>query len=80
MAKKVKFRPTKRLKKLNCPFCESKKEALYTEPDIIGKFLSERGRIIGRDRTGVCPKHQKKLAIAIKRARHLALISFVSRI
>lgn len=79
MAKKIKFRPVTRLKKLICPFCEGTRVPSYKESLVIGRFLSERGRIIGRDRTGVCPKHQKRLAIEIKRARHLALLPFVSR-
>lgn len=79
MAKKIKFRSNSRFRKLNCPYCEGKKEPTYRSSEILGRFLSERGRIIGRDRTGMCPKHQRKLTIEIKRSRHLALLPFIAR-
>lgn len=43
-------------------------------------FITDRGKIISRGRTGVCAKHQRKLAREIKRARHLALLPFVARV
>lgn len=53
------------------------------EPDFkevanLSRFLSERGRIVGRDRSGTCAKHQRGLTVEIKRARHLALLPFVA--
>ena len=41
------------------------------------KFVSERGKILPRRATGACAKHQRMIAIAIKRARHMALLPFV---
>jgi len=57
-----------------CPFCVAKKEPDYKDYKTLEKFLSDRAKIVGRDRTGVCAKHQKKLTVAIKRARFLALL------
>jgi small subunit ribosomal protein S18 len=62
-----------------CPFCQEKIEPNYLEVAQLVKFVSERGKIMGRDRSAVCAKHQRRLAIAIKRARHLALIGFTSK-
>jgi small subunit ribosomal protein S18 len=52
----------------------------YKEPDILRGFLTERGKIVPRRISGNCAKHQRKLTMAIKRARDLALLPFtVSR-
>jgi len=59
-----------------CPFCVQRKDPDYKEYKILERYLSDRAKIVGRDRTGVCSNHQRKLASAIKRARHLALLSF----
>jgi len=61
----------------SCFFCDEKKEPDYKKPDDLVRFTSERGRILSRDKTGVCAKHQRRVAVAIKRARHLALLPFV---
>ncbi len=50
----------------------------YKEFEILRKFISERGKIMGRDKSGVCARHQRRLAKAIKYDRHLALLPFVS--
>jgi len=64
----------------NCPFC--KKEAIlnYKEVDVLKKSISERGKIIGKDRTGICSKHQRGLTKEIKRARFLALLPYISSV
>jgi len=62
-----------------CQFCEEKTEPDYLEVTKLIKFVNERGKIMGRDRSAICAKHQRRLAIAIKRARHLALIGFISK-
>jgi len=76
----TRIKNTRRIKKLVCKFCEKKLEPDYKMPEETVNFLSERGKILSRDKSGVCPKHQRKLVIAIKRARHLALLPFVSGI
>jgi len=62
----------------NCFFCKEKAEPSFKEVANLSRFLSERGRIIGRDRSGMCARHQRKLTAEIKRARHLALLPFVA--
>lgn len=64
--------------KKNCIFCKENLPIDYKDLSLLKKYVSERGKIIGRGRTGVCSKHQKHIAIAIKRARFLALLPFVS--
>lgn len=61
-----------------CQFCVEKKEPYFKDVAALSRFLSERGRIEGRIRTGVCAKHQRVLTREIKRARHLALLPFVA--
>ncbi|KKU56405.1 30S ribosomal protein S18 [Candidatus Amesbacteria bacterium RIFCSPLOWO2_02_FULL_48_11] len=62
----------------NCQFCKERVRLHFTEVATLSRYISDRGRIIGRDRSGVCAKHQRGLSIAVKRARHLALLPFVS--
>jgi len=49
----------------------------YKQADVLRRFLTERGKIRPRRQTGTCATHQRQLALAIKRARHLALLPFV---
>lgn len=51
----------------------------YKDVSLLSKFVSERGKIFPRTKTGVSNKHQKALTQAIKRARHLALLPFIVR-
>ncbi|MDD3679620.1 MAG: 30S ribosomal protein S18 [Candidatus Shapirobacteria bacterium] len=74
------FSRTKRPLIKKCFFCQSKTQPDYKEIDNLSKFITERKKIAPREYTGVCAKHQRKLAKSIKRARHLALIPFVSQI
>jgi len=60
-----------------CYFCERGKEPSYKDYEELAKFLSERGKIIGRRQTGMCAKHQRILAREIKRARQLALLPYL---
>ena len=61
-----------------CSLCVGKvKEIDYKDPVKLRHFISDRGKIEPRRRTGTCAKHQRALAMAIKRARHLALLPFV---
>ncbi len=60
-----------------CTFCVDKAKSIdYKDPSKLRRFVSDRGRIEGRRRTGVCAKHQRWLATALKRARHLALLPY----
>jgi small subunit ribosomal protein S18 len=49
----------------------------YKDIKRLQRYVSERGKISPRRRTGTCAKHQRALATAIKRARHMALLAFV---
>ncbi|MFI5241344.1 MAG: 30S ribosomal protein S18 [Microgenomates group bacterium] len=60
-----------------CPFCVAKTTPDYKDIDNLSKFLNDRAKIMGKDRSGVCSKHQRRLTLAVKRARHLALLPFV---
>jgi small subunit ribosomal protein S18 len=79
MAAKRKQRPqTERRRPLNdvCPFCANKVLPDYKNYQELEKFVTDRRKILGRSRSGVCAKHQKVLAREIKRARHIALLPF----
>jgi small subunit ribosomal protein S18 len=67
-------------RKRYCYFCKEKKGPEYKEAETLKKFVTERGKIVNRSRTGVCTKHQRKLATEIKRARTIATLPFVPRI
>ena len=49
----------------------------YKNPDLLVRFITDRGKILPRRITGTCAKHQRHLARAIKRARTIALLPFV---
>ena len=60
-----------------CFFCRDKIEINYKDPVQLRPYISDRGKIQPRRRTGTCAKHQRPLAVAIKRARHIALLPYV---
>ena len=61
-----------------CFFCRDKVEKIeYKDPVQLRPYISDRGKIQPRRRTGTCAKHQRRLAVAIKRARHIALLAYV---
>ena len=61
-----------------CRFCTDNTEVInYKDPVKLRQYISDRGKIEPRRRTGTCAKHQRALAVAIKRARHLALLPYV---
>ena len=60
-----------------CRFCSDHVMDLdYKDSERLGRFLTEKGKIVGRRITGNCAKHQRLLARAIKRGRHAALLAF----
>ncbi len=70
--------PRKGRKKV-CVFCVDKVESIdYKDVSQLRRFVSERSKILPRRVTGTCAKHQRELTTAIKRARHLALLPYVS--
>ncbi len=61
-----------------CRFCADKALSIdYKEPKTLRNFTTERGKIIPRRISGTCAKHQRKLTLAIKRARTIALLPYV---
>ena len=79
-AAKTPFRPNVNHKKKKvCQFCVDKvTEIDFKETAKLRKYISERAKIVPRRVTGTCAKHQRQLAIAIKRARIVALLPYVS--
>lgn len=60
-----------------CTFCSDKEQKIdYKNYDLLRRYVHEDGKIRPRRQSGNCAKHQRKIAIAIKRARHLALLPF----
>jgi len=71
-------RPMFRRRKV-CKFCADKIDDInYKDAKLIGPFVPERGKILPRRISGTCATHQRKLQVAIKRARQLALIPYVA--
>jgi small subunit ribosomal protein S18 len=61
-----------------CPFCESRVRFLdYKDDRSLGRFITDTGKILPSRLSGVCSRHQRQLATAIKRARYLALIPYI---
>ena len=60
-----------------CQFCVDNVDTLdYKNVELLARQTSPDGKITARRRTGTCARHQRMLAIAIKRARHMALLGF----
>lgn len=60
-----------------CQFCSEKATAIdYKQHDLLKRYITEQGKIRARRETGTCAKHQRMVARAIKRARHMALLPF----
>lgn len=79
MSMRTKIRRSRRAKvvKENCPFCKEKTSPSVREVEVLRRYITERGKIVGRAKTGICAKHQRALTIAIKHARHVALLPYV---
>jgi len=72
------FHPMHRRKKV-CAFCTEKMDTIdYKDINRLRKYISERSKILPRRVTGTCAKHQRDLTTAIKRARQMALLPFVT--
>jgi small subunit ribosomal protein S18 len=68
-------RPRYAPKRKFCSFCKDKDVVIdYKESEKLRRYISDRGKIEPRRKSGTCAKHQRLLAMAIKRARHLALL------
>ena len=68
-------------KRKGCPLCAPGMEHIdYKDPDMLGRFISEGGRMLPSRITNVCAKHQRKLKKAIRLSRIIALLPFVFKI
>ena len=73
----MKRRPIRRKKKVSV-FCAEKNAVIdYKDVNKLRKYVSERGKILPRRITGNCAKHQRALTVAVKRARHVAIMPYV---
>ncbi len=69
-----------KFKKKMCRFCLDKTLKIdYKSSEIVGRFITDRGKILPRRVTGTCANHQRELSAAIKRARHIALIPYLEK-
>ena len=63
-----------------CKFCTEKIDAIsYRDVRLLQGFVAERGKIVPRRLTGVCTRHQRKVSLAIKQSRNIALLAFAAR-
>ena len=71
-------RRSPRRRKKVCAFCADKEHDYIDYKDVnkLKRYMSERGKILPRRITGTCAKHQRALTVAIKRARHIALMPY----
>ncbi len=70
---------SRKAKKKLCAFCQDKIDYIdYKDTAKLRRFISERAKILPRRITGTCALHQRQLTIAIKRARHMALLPYIS--
>ena len=64
-----------------CAFCVEKNAQIdYKQVDLLRRYVTERGKIRPRRQTGMCARHQRRMATAIKRARYLALLPFTAAV
>lgn len=69
----------RKARKKVCGFCVDKVENIdYKDIARLRRYMSERGKILSRRVTGTCARHQRELTVAIKRARHLALLPYTA--
>ena len=69
----------RKARKKVCGFCVDKVEHIdYTDIARLRRYMSERGKILPRRVTGTCARHQREITVAIKRARHLALLPYTA--
>ena len=71
--------PAGPIRKRNCYFCKEKVQEIdYKNANQLRRYVSEKGKIRSRRITGACRRHQRQVAVAVKRAREMALLPYVS--
>lgn len=79
MAERERFQRGRKPKNKVCAFCVDKVEDIdYKDVSKLRKYISERAKILPRRITGNCAKHQRQITVAVKRARHIALLPYAS--
>ncbi len=63
-----------------CLFCQNKSVPSYIDLVVLRRFLTDRAKIVAKERSGVCAKHQRGVTKNIKYARHLSLLPFVPKV
>ncbi|KPL20380.1 MAG: hypothetical protein AMJ93_12070 [Anaerolineae bacterium SM23_84] len=72
-------RYSRRRTRKKCAFCDDESLPIdYKKANSLQNYLTDRGKILPRRATGTCARHQRRIAVAIKRARHLALLPFTA--
>ena len=67
----------RKVRKKVCPLCSDKTLELdYKNAEQLKKFINEKGKILPRRATGACAKHQREITLAVKRARHIAILPY----
>ena len=67
------------IRKRDCYFCKEKVDEIdYKNANQLRRYISEKGKIRSRRITGACRRHQRQVAVAVKRAREMALLPYVS--
>lgn len=62
-----------------CQFCAEKIAVIdYKQADLLRKYITDRGKIRPRRQTGACARHQRALTVAVKRARHMAILPYTA--
>lgn len=64
--------------KRGCRICAGEVTIDYKQPNVLRHYITDRSKIISPKFTGICAKHQRKLSLAIKRSRILALLPFIT--
>ena len=68
----------RKVRKKVCPMCGDKNFVLdYKNAEQLKKFINDKGKILPRRATGACAKHQREITLAVKRARHIAILPYV---
>jgi len=70
--------PMMKSRNKTCPVCEAGSRVVdYKDDRALSRFLTDRGKILPSRLSGMCSRHQRQLAVAIKRARELALLPYI---
>ena len=70
----------RKMRKKVCALCNDKNFELdYKNPEQLRKYINDKGKILPRRTTGACAKHQRDITLAVKRARHIAILPYAAK-